>query len=583
MTTAEYIITVQNKTGKTNNYLFFNQEPGESSTVGQIYTNVWIRSPGVPSPRGKAVFDVKVANFAICGTTPDPVDYGVVVATSDFAPVELTTQSKKGTVPLMEIVSGGPQFIAPYEETNKDNSFGIHVKNYDPKRYTSVYCGFGKLNQKEEVVPVAVWRAEPGEKYILTPKVTYYVSTGDYRAGETVDVTQIGEISTIDFTTAKPGQTIATITHNDDGSYSKPEFSYPEKRKPQENSTHVPVHPLKRSLAQCLDAGVSYLLVGGLKGLWGNLAVWLAKNDAKHLAVITRSGYQDDRSQTVIRDIEAQGCKISLLTGDVRRCFATVTPPIGGIVQGAMVLRDRMFSSITHQEYHEAPSCKVQGTWNLHKVSVELNMPLSFFTMLSSISGIFTGAVLDCPACSVDLGSVEGIGYLAEHDNVHKQLTRNADTWAPINEARLLQIFELVTYQQEKDSTRQPNPLSASQMVTGIRIPIPSDAGILRDARELQTLLRALQSKTSHANSLLPTAVRIANAKFGKLLRLAEPMDPSRPMSLYGLDSLAAVEFRNWAHTTLGAELSTLEITNASSLTSLGEKLIAKALAAAVT
>ncbi|KAF4211386.1 hypothetical protein CNMCM8980_002232 [Aspergillus fumigatiaffinis] len=220
MATAEYVITVQNKTGKTHNYLFFNQEPGESSTVGQIYTNVWIRSPGVPSPRGKAVFDVKVANFAICGTTPDPVHYGVVVSTSDFAPVELTTKDKKGTL------------IAPYEETDKDNSFGIHVKNYDPKRYSTVYCGFGKLNQKEEVVPVAVWRAEPGEKYILTPKVTYYVSTGDYKAGETVDVTQIGEVSTIDFTKAKPGQTVATITHNDDGSYSNPEFGYPEKRKP---------------------------------------------------------------------------------------------------------------------------------------------------------------------------------------------------------------------------------------------------------------------------------------------------------------------------------------------------------------
>ncbi|PKX95972.1 uncharacterized protein P174DRAFT_419867 [Aspergillus novofumigatus IBT 16806] len=232
MTTAEYSITVKNKTGKTKNYLFFNQEPGESSSVGQIYTNVWIRSPGVPSPNGRADFHVKVANFAICGTTPDPVDYGVVVATSDFAPVELTTNAKKGTVPLMNIVNEGPQFIAPYGETDKDNSFGIQVKAFDPDRYPTVYCGFGKLNQKGEVVPVAVWRASPSEKYILTPKVTYYVSTGDYKAGETVDVTQIGAISTVDFTTAKPGQTVATITHKEDGSYSEPEFSFPEKRKP---------------------------------------------------------------------------------------------------------------------------------------------------------------------------------------------------------------------------------------------------------------------------------------------------------------------------------------------------------------
>lgn len=58
-----------------------------------------------------------------------------------------------------------------------------------------------------------------------------------------------------------------------------------------------------------------------------------------------RSGYDDDVSQEVIRNLEALGCSIDRLIGDVavledvRRCFAEMTVPVAGIIQGAMVLR----------------------------------------------------------------------------------------------------------------------------------------------------------------------------------------------------------------------------------------------------
>ena len=101
----------------------------------------------------------------------------------------------------------------------------------------------------------------------------------------------------------------------------------------------------KRTLNLQPDA--SYLIVGGLKGLCGSLAVHLAKSGAKHLAVIGRSGYDDDRSKSIIKDIHALGGSIDLLKGDVsnlddvRRCFGEISKPIRGIIQGAMVLRVR--------------------------------------------------------------------------------------------------------------------------------------------------------------------------------------------------------------------------------------------------
>lgn len=89
----------------------------------------------------------------------------------------------------------------------------------------------------------------------------------------------------------------------------------------------------------------SYLIVGGLKGLCGSLAIYLARLGAKHLIVLSRSGYADEKSQGVLEQIYAEGCQVQLVTGnvckfdDVQNVFNTAKVPIRGVIQGAMVLR----------------------------------------------------------------------------------------------------------------------------------------------------------------------------------------------------------------------------------------------------
>jgi acyl carrier protein len=46
-------------------------------------------------------------------------------------------------------------------------------------------------------------------------------------------------------------------------------------------------------------------------------------------------------------------------------------------------------------------------------------------------------------------------------------------------------------------------------------------------------------------------------------------METAKSLASYGLDSLAVVELRNWARLEFGAELTTLDITSATSLFSL--------------
>lgn len=99
-----------------------------------------------------------------------------------------------------------------------------------------------------------------------------------------------------------------------------------------------------------LRVDVSYLIVGGLKGLCGSLAMYLSRLGAKHLVVMSRSGCDDETSQGVIFQLNALGCEVAVIKGDVvkledvKTAFQSAPKPIAGIIQGVMLLRVSIFS-----------------------------------------------------------------------------------------------------------------------------------------------------------------------------------------------------------------------------------------------
>ncbi|KAL8912790.1 MAG: hypothetical protein Q9171_002248 [Xanthocarpia ochracea] len=377
----------------------------------------------------------------------------------------------------------------------------------------------------------------------------------------------------------------------------------------------VPVRPAARKLP--LRSDVSYLIIGGLKGLCGSLAVYMAKHGAKHIVVMSRSGYEDKSSQRILNDLKSEGCQVSLAkrdvsdSSDVRRAFNQATVPVGGIIQGAMVLRDRPFTSMTIEEYHDAVKCKVQGTWNLHNTALEMKLPLDFFTMLSSISGVVgqkgqanyaaANVFLDSfavyrqrlglAACCVDLGAIEDVGYMSEHSDLMVALDNSA--WTPINEALFHKIVRFSIIQQVAPIDRA----SSSQLITSIAVPQQATSKLLVDARfgglcfgdtlgargregkdgskEIQALFLMLKGGVDH-QAILNATIGVVNRQFVSMLRLSNAMEPGKPLSGYGLDSLAAVEFRNWVRMELNAELTTLDVTNAASLVALCERIVSR-------
>ncbi len=65
----------------------------------------------------------------------------------------------------------------------------------------------------------------------------------------------------------------------------------------------------------------------------------------------------------------------------------------------------------------------------------------------------------------------------------------------------------------------------------------------------------------------------LLHTQIARLLRLEAEVEPAKPPVACGMDSLAIVELRSWVRESLGAELSTLDVMNASSLVALSRTL----------
>jgi hypothetical protein len=283
-------------------------------------------------------------------------------------------------------------------------------------------------------------------------------------------------------------------------------------------------------------------------------------------------------------------------------------------------IQDKPFEMMTLDDYHTAIHAKVQGTWNVHRASQELHKPLDFFTMLSSTSGIvgnkgqanyaaantFLDAfasyrqTLGLRANTVDLGLIEDVGYVAEQDS-GLEVRFDKRQWTPIDETMLRKILTYSILQQ--DATSPLNADSSSEMITGVGFPLPRDGSELANEPRFSYLFnsrggnrtggmddgdeagqadqaikrfRVMQKSGSDAATMIGVCVEVVSAQFVKILRLETEPEPGRPLVAYGLDSLSAVELRNWIRIRLSVELTTLDITNANSLIALAEKVVSK-------
>ncbi|CAL3969736.1 unnamed protein product [Diplocarpon coronariae] len=360
-----------------------------------------------------------------------------------------------------------------------------------------------------------------------------------------------------------------------------------------------------------LSAG-TYVLIGGLGGLGRSLARLLVDLGARNLAFISRSGSltEPPAVAALVEELEGRSVRVSQYKADISSEDALRAaieklgrehPPIAGVIQGAMVLRDNLFSTLSHRQWTESLAPKVAGTRNLAQT---LPANLDFFILLSSFSGIFgnmgqSNYAAGCTfqdatarslraqgrkAVSIDLGIMRDVGVLAEQGAKGHHL-RDWEEPFGIREDEFHALIKTVISGVGKDIENFP-----TQVVTGLAtggraaragIPDPfyfstSKFGPMRNAgrsssgpdKKVSVLDELAGADTAEKRALVVEA-----AVVGKVATIvstaASNIDVAKPLHDYGVDSLVALELSNWCLKEIGVPVSTFDLLKSTPISAL--------------
>lgn len=264
---------------------------------------------------------------------------------------------------------------------------------------------------------------------------------------------------------------------------------------------------------------------------------------------------------------------------------------------------------MSYESWQDVLRPKVQGTKNLYNNLSHI--ALDFFIILSSAAGIVgntsqsnyaaSSTFQDSfarhlssrgfPVVTLDLGMILSVGFVAENDSV----VANLKKWGFLgirNEEFLAMLKSSIV-----EPRRNQNDC---QVITGLGTPsmfksnladdeelpfhfqdpkfshlLQLDKGLQADDKAqdsrvgLQHMLKGAES-IGDAQQLLCQAIM---AKMSTLLKVPlEDLNSNSPMAAYGVDSLVAVELRNWIFRDAKADIPVLELlANKSLLTLSGE------------
>ncbi|KAJ5339123.1 Acyl transferase/acyl hydrolase/lysophospholipase [Penicillium brevicompactum] len=371
----------------------------------------------------------------------------------------------------------------------------------------------------------------------------------------------------------------------------------------------------------------SYLLAGGLGGLGGGIARWMVEHGARNLIFLSRSA-DAESNDNLFRELQSQGCSVTALKGsvcnpsDVERVISSAAH-LKGIFNISMILQDASLLKMSLDDWNAATGPKIQGTWNLHEASLDLN--LDFFLLFSSMGGILgipgqanyasANTFMDAfvqfrhrshlPASVIDIGAVQGIGHVANNPAILDNL--KLLECAHMSQKDLFNAITVaISYSlppQTRDGSHYTN---YAQFITGLRstagmLDSTSGKAMILDSRltacfsnseetaptEKKTLADKLKhfvnsAATDSAILSEPTATEFVGREIAKWVfdLLMKPVDDdaeidlSRSLVDVGLDSLAAVEMRSWLKASVGLDISVLEIMASSSLAAMSEHVI---------
>ncbi|RSL50081.1 hypothetical protein CEP54_012120 [Fusarium duplospermum] len=373
-----------------------------------------------------------------------------------------------------------------------------------------------------------------------------------------------------------------------------------------ENANALPVVPASLDSFR-FPKQATYVLVGGLGGIGRSIGKMMVDIGASNLIFISRS--MDSERQEYVDKLRQLGVTVEVSKCDVSDELALKSlledakqrlPPIKGVINCAMNLKDGIIENMTVDRWNDALRPKVQATLNLERL---LNSPLDFFICLSSVAGIvgsrgqsnynagntFQDAFAhslsesNVQATSLNLSLVTDVGVSTTRNEVFQLLKGGG--LIGMDEQDVLKVVRAAV------AGRCP-PQVVMGLASGGRLSRQeqSEPYWFTDSRFLPVRAHGMSTAADDAGGESDLKCRLPGMKtlsevteailfdlVGKVSQIAnisrEDIDSSRAVNSYGIDSLSAVEIRTWISKELGASVSVFDIVSNSTMTELVEKI----------
>ena len=319
----------------------------------------------------------------------------------------------------------------------------------------------------------------------------------------------------------------------------------------------------------------AYIITGGLGGLGLFLAEKMAAAGCGRIVLNGRSEPTPE-AQEAIERIRATGADIQVECGDIaepetaNRLVAVATRtgfPVRGVVHAAAVVEDATLTNITHELIERDWAPKVYGAWNLHHATA--TQTLDWFCSFSSAA-----ALVGSPGQGAYAAANSWLDAFA-HWRRAQSLPATAiawGAWGEIGRGKALAEGADIAISPDEGAYAFEALLRHDRGYTGYA-PIkgtPWLTAYAQRSRFFEVFKSVGQGGTdaskfrAELNALprdeWPTRLRrLISDQLSLILRRS--IDPDRPLSEYGVDSLGNLELRTRIETETGIRITTTEIT----------------------